>query len=50
MASIASCYTLGGVVGPIVSGTTLSSLGGHGAIVVIVLLTVTYGATLVGKR
>ncbi|WP_296081986.1 MFS transporter [uncultured Agrobacterium sp.] len=50
MALIASCYTLGGVVGPIVSGATLSSMGGHGAIVVIVALTALYGTTLARKR
>jgi MFS family permease len=50
MALIASCYTLGGVIGPVVSGATLSFLGGHGAIAIIVMLTAVYGASLAGKR
>jgi MFS family permease len=49
MALIASCYTLGGVVGPVVSGSTLAALEGHGAIVVIVVLTAAY-ASLLARR
>jgi MFS family permease len=47
MALIASSYTLGGVVGPAVSGSTLNLAHGHGAILVIVGLMIAYAATLV---
>lgn len=46
MALIASSYTLGGVIGPIVSGSTLSWAGGHGAILVIIALMAIYAVTL----
>jgi MFS family permease len=46
MALIASSYTLGGVVGPAVSGSTLNLAHGHGAILVILGLMMAYAATL----
>lgn len=46
MALIASSYTLGGVIGPIVSGSTLRLAQGQGAILVIIGLMVIYAAML----
>ncbi|WP_062221224.1 MFS transporter [Aureimonas sp. D3] len=46
MALIASSYTLGGVLGPIVSGSVLNLLEGHGAIVIIICLVSIYGLVL----
>lgn len=43
MALVASSYTLGGVVGPVVSGAVLNIGGGHGAIIVIIGLMSVYG-------
>lgn len=52
MALIASSYTLGGTIGPVVSGATLTSAQGHGAILMIIALMVAYAATLTlaGRR
>lgn len=52
MALIASSYTLGGVVGPTVSGAALGWAHGHGAIVVIIGLMILYAVTLLyaGRR
>ncbi|MBB4000254.1 MFS transporter [Aureimonas pseudogalii] len=50
MAMIASSYTLGGVIGPVVSGATLSHGNGHGPIIVIVGLMVAYSLTLTLSR
>jgi hypothetical protein len=47
MALIASSETLGGVVGQIVSGSTLSGAGGHEAVLVTIGLMAAYAATLV---
>lgn len=46
MALIASSYTLGGVIGPIVSGSTLRLAQGQGTILVIIGLMVVYAAML----
>jgi len=46
MALIASSYTLGGVIGPAVFGSTLSLMQGQGAIVVILGLMIVYAAML----
>lgn len=50
MALVASSYTLGGVVGPAVSGAVLNIGGGHGAIIVIIGLMSVYGVLLVVSR
>jgi len=50
MALVASSYTLGGVIGPALSGTVLNLGGGHGAIIVIVGLMSVYGALLMISR
>jgi MFS family permease len=47
MALIASSYTFGGVVGPIVSGSLLSVANGHGAIILILGLMILYTLTLI---
>ncbi|SBW16154.1 putative membrane protein [Brucella sp. 10RB9215] len=46
MALIASSYTLGGVIGPIVSGATLSLASGHGAILTIITIMLAYAIAL----
>jgi MFS family permease len=50
MALIASSYTLGGVVGPIISGATLNFVGGHGAIIIMVGLALIYLITVIGHK
>lgn len=50
MALVASSYTLGGVIGPALSGAVLNLGGGHGAIIVIVGLMLVYGVLLVVSR
>ncbi|EJN02356.1 MFS transporter [Phyllobacterium sp. YR531] len=47
MAMVASAYTFGSVIGPMISGATLETAGGHGAIIIITLLMTGYAATLV---
>ena len=50
MALIASSYTLGGVAGPVASGTTMHLWHGHGAMFVILALMTFYAAMLARSR
>lgn len=49
MALIASSYTLGGVIGPVVSGSALGLAHGHGAIAMVLVLITIYGLTIVTR-
>ena len=43
VALVASAYTLGGVIGPLLSGLAMPMAGGHGAILLIIVLMLAYG-------